>query len=187
MCAVTQAKRVNTYCGHELLHCGRGWPAAGHFGLSCLCRRHVHLAEKKKKGTVKIGNNTFHILSEKQNGVLIRAGMCTIMPCLYAYTCCRATFQWQIQLFFAVVWHWRLSNCLQAKDKTAITPPPFTKTPPLHLKSKQPKWLDEIRATLLAVKLNRICACWFEDLHTILSTLGGGAETKYTAQNDLWQ
>lgn len=30
---------------------------------------------------------------------------------------------------------------------------------PLDLKSKQPKWLDEIRATLLTVKLNRICAC----------------------------
>lgn len=53
------------------------------------------------------------------------------------------------------------SNCLQAKDKTAITPqpPPFHKNHPLDLKSKHPKWLDEIRATLLAVKLNRICAC----------------------------
>lgn len=37
--------------------------------------------------------------------------------------------------------------------------PPLHKNHPLDLKSKQPKWLDEIRATLLAVKLNRICAC----------------------------
>lgn len=55
------------------------------------------------------------------------------------------------------------SNSLQAKDKTAINPPTshtHTHTNhPLDLKSKQPKWLDEIRATLLTVKLNRICAC----------------------------
>lgn len=37
--------------------------------------------------------------------------------------------------------------------------PPLHKKHPLDLKSKQPKWLDEIRATLPAVKLNRICAC----------------------------
>ena len=63
------------------------------------------------------------------------------------------------------------------KTRLQYSPPtaPLHKNPPLDLKSKQPKWLDEIRATLLAVKLNRICACWFEDLHTILSTPGGGA------------
>lgn len=43
------------------------------------------------------------------------------------------------------------------KTQDCLNPPaPITKTQhPLDLKSKQPKWLHEIRATLLAVKLNR--------------------------------
>lgn len=82
-------------------------------------------------------------------------------------------------IFNYLHWQWRQSN-----GKTA-TPTPFKK--PLDLKSKHPKWLDEIRATPLAVKLNRICAWWFEDLHTIVSTLEGKEETKYTARNDFWQ
>lgn len=56
----------------------------------------------------------------------------------------------------------------------------------------QPKLLDEIRATLLAVKLNRICACWFEDLHRMLNTPEEGKEmegeeTKHAAQDEYWQ
>lgn len=37
------------------------------------------------------------------------------------------------------------------------------------MNSKGPKCLDAIRATQLAVKLNRMCACRFEDLHTSTS------------------
>ena len=38
---------VNTYRSHERLYCGRGKTAAWHFGLGCLCRQRIHLAEKR--------------------------------------------------------------------------------------------------------------------------------------------
>lgn len=118
-----------------------------------------------------------------------RRGIKTLFICAGAqYSCvCICSYTQPHSLFWKANW----IICCDTGDfkqlqKTA-PPLPIHKTHPLDLKSKQSKWLDEIRATLLAVKLNRICACWFEDLHTILSTPERGEETKHTAPNDFWQ
>lgn len=86
---------------------------------------------------------------------------------------------WTVQLSaFAKIWclsaqHWRPRTGTNIKTKT-----------PSKMKSNNP-WLDEIRDTRLGVKLNRICACWFEDLHTIVRTQE--EEVKYIAREDFWQ
>lgn len=60
------------------------------------------------------------------------------------------------------------SNRRQGK-KTKLHNVPHLQKRLIDLNSKGPKCLDAIRATQLAVKLNRMCACRFEDLHTSTS------------------
>jgi len=56
--------------------------------------------------------------------------------------------------------------------KTKLHNVPHLQKSLLDLNSKGPKCLDVIRATQLAVKLNRMCACRFEDLHASTSSSG---------------
>lgn len=73
-----------------------------------------------------------------------------------------------ILIIFATVLTQETPNRRQGK-KTKLHNVPHLQKRLLDLNSKGPKCLDAIRATQLAVKLNRMCACRFEDLHTSTS------------------
>lgn len=70
-----------------------------------------------------------------------------------------------ILIIFAAVMTQETSNRRDGK-KTKLHNVPHLQKSLLDLNSKGPKCLDVIRATRLAVKLNRMCTCRFEDLHT---------------------
>lgn len=123
-------------------------------------------------------NNAFIIPSEKTHTLCLdNEGMWAQYSWVYILIQ-TARFLCFQKHFNYLLWCDTGDSSLQSKDKPAITPNPPSHKHPLHLKSKPHKWLDEIRATRLAVKLNRICACWFEDLHTILSTQRGESGQK---------
>lgn len=73
-----------------------------------------------------------------------------------------------ILIIFATVLTQETPNRRQGQ-KTKLHNVPHLQKRLLDLNSKGPKCLDAIRATQLAVKLNRMCACRFEDLHTSTS------------------